>query len=56
MAISGATRSEDAGNISAGTADRIKAEARSKLSSSKKVGKLKKSGQISDKKAAKFGL
>lgn len=31
MAISGATRSEHAGNISAGTADRIKAEARKKL-------------------------
>ena len=31
MAISGATRSQNAGNISASTADRIKAEARSKL-------------------------
>lgn len=31
MAISGATRSERAGNISASTADRIKAEARHKL-------------------------
>lgn len=34
MAISGATRSERAGNISAGTADRIKAEARAKLKGS----------------------
>lgn len=34
MAISGATRSEHAGNISAGTADRIKAEARAKLKGS----------------------
>lgn len=31
LAISGATRSEHAGNISAATADRIKAEARAKL-------------------------
>lgn len=32
MAISGATRSEHAGNISAATADKIKAKARAKLS------------------------
>lgn len=31
LAISGATRSEHAGNISASTADRIKSEARAKL-------------------------
>lgn len=31
LAISGATRSENAGNISAGTADKIKAAARAKL-------------------------
>ena len=31
LAIGGATRSERAGNISEGTADRIKAEARAKL-------------------------
>ena len=31
MAISGATRSEHAGNISASTAEKIKAEARKKL-------------------------
>ena len=31
MAISGATRAEHAGHISASTADRIKAEARAKL-------------------------
>lgn len=31
MAISGATRSERAGNISGSTADKIKAEARKKL-------------------------
>ena len=31
LAISGATRSEDAGNISAGTAAKIKAKARTKL-------------------------
>lgn len=33
LAISGATRSEHAGNISASTADHIKAEARAKLKS-----------------------
>lgn len=31
LAIGGATRAENAGNISASTADRIKAEARAKL-------------------------
>lgn len=36
MAISGATRSERAGNISAATADRIKAKARKKLGISPK--------------------
>ena len=35
MAISGATRSERAGNISAGTAERIKAKARAKLGGKK---------------------
>lgn len=34
MAISGATRSERAGNISAGTAAKIKAKARAKLAKS----------------------
>lgn len=36
MAISGATRAENAGNISASTAERIKSEARSKLGIGKK--------------------
>lgn len=38
MAISGATRSEHAGNISAATAERIKSEARAKLG----INKLKR--------------
>lgn len=36
LAISGATRSENAGNISHATASRIKAEARAKLNKGKK--------------------
>lgn len=36
MAISGATRSERAGNISAGTAAKIKAKARKKLKGAKR--------------------
>jgi hypothetical protein len=39
LAIGGATRSYNAGNISAGTEDRIKAEARAKLKSKLYKGK-----------------
>jgi len=41
LAISGATRSERAGNISASTAERIKSEARSKLGALRKAGRGK---------------
>jgi hypothetical protein len=43
MAISGATRSENAGNISASEADKIKAKARAKLGNTAKqrTGKVK---------------
>lgn len=42
MAISGATRSENAGNISESTAEEIKAKARAKLHNPKKLaGALK---------------
>jgi hypothetical protein len=39
MAISGATRSERAGNISASTAERIKSEARGKLGALRRAGR-----------------
>lgn len=39
MAISGATRSEHAGNISHATAERIKSEARAKLNANSVLGK-----------------
>jgi hypothetical protein len=46
LAIPMATRSERAGNISAGTADKIKAKARAKLDGAPDAGKTERRGGV----------